>query len=224
MLPIVARLMRRSSEQGFTLVEAIVAIVAITVVIAAIAPPILISMATRLQNQRVEQATELAKGEIDRIRLLVERGQYQPLDLPPPHNPQTTLVQNTPPLATGTAGYTLNRADITATRGLAIDVNGGGSDFVIQAFRVQQQLLPPNNIPIAFWMGVRVYSFRSFTSNLALETPPISLPLGLTSGENLRRPLAVFYTPVVRADRDFSLCAYWRLALNNPTAPSCPPN
>lgn len=218
MLPRMTQSTQRSAEQGFTLIESLVAIVLIATVIAAMGPPILMAVATRLQNQRVEQATELARGEIDRIRLLVERGQNQNTNLPLVST--QSPIQSTLALASGTNGYTLTRANVTITKGLAIDINGDNvPDFVIQTFRDEGQSDPVNSTSIiAFWMGVRVYSFRSFTNNTNLTLQTVPLTLGFTTGENLRRPMAVFYTPIVRADRDFSLCGYQRLALNNPTA------
>lgn len=207
----VTQLRRRSSEQGLTLMECLVAIVVIEIVIAMIAPPILLSAATRFQNQRVEQATQLAQGEIDRIRLLVERGQYLTTQLPP-------VSAQTPIQNTAAPSINNNAATRTANQGFSIDVNRDGtSDFVVQTFREQGRSV--NNSPIAFRMGVRVYSFRAFANaaNPTLQTEP--LRLGFTSSENLQRPLAVFYTPIVRSDRDFSLCEYRRF-LNS--AASCP--
>ena len=67
---------RNSSQQGFTLLESLMAIMVITVVIAALTPPIFISVATRVQNRKAEQAIQLAQGEIDQVRRLVERGNY----------------------------------------------------------------------------------------------------------------------------------------------------
>jgi prepilin-type N-terminal cleavage/methylation domain-containing protein len=59
---------------GFSLIEALVGI-AIVGVTAAMLPPILtLSVAARAQNQRVEQATRLAQGHLDLVRLRMERG------------------------------------------------------------------------------------------------------------------------------------------------------
>jgi prepilin-type N-terminal cleavage/methylation domain-containing protein len=207
---------QNSSEQGLTLVECLVAIVIIAIVSAAIAPPILLAAATRLQNQRVEQATQLARGEVDRIRLLVERGQYQTADLPPSsaQNP----IRGTP----APNGINNIASTRTSTQGFLIDLNPTrvGDKFVVQTFRAQEQAVSSTiTTPIAFMMGVRVYSSRSFSNNAhpTLTEPP---RLGFTSSESLQRPLAVLYTPILRSDQRFSMCKYHKF-LNDSLATSC---
>lgn len=64
------------SEQGFSLLEALVGILVITLVLVAVTPPIIITMATQVQNRRAEQAMQLAQSEVDRVRTLVAQGNY----------------------------------------------------------------------------------------------------------------------------------------------------
>lgn len=230
MLRKVALLMRRRPlEQGLTLMECLVAIAVIAIVSAAIAPTVLLAAATRVQNQRAEQATQLAQGEVDRIKLLLERGQYITANLPPVTN--EVYMHNTAAPAAGTGGYTDIRANVTYDKGLAVDVDGnrtcitnGTCDFVVQTFRHGTQSVSVNNIdiPVAFRMGVRVYSFRAFTENSTLQRE--LLPLGFTSGQNSQRPLAVFYTDIARNDRDVSLCQYRELLERRDRLPAdeCP--
>jgi prepilin-type N-terminal cleavage/methylation domain-containing protein len=227
MLSIVPKLYhfrRNSSEQGLTLVECLVAIIIIAIVSAAIAPPILLAAATRLQNQRVEQATQLARGEVDRIRLLVERGKYLTADLPPSSAQNPIRGTVAPNGINGTAPNSINgnASARTSTQGFLIDLNPNrpGDKFVVQTFRAQAQ--PVNSTidtPVAFMMGVRVYSSRSFSNSAhpTLTEPP---RLGFTSGESLQRPLAVLYTPIVRSDQGSSLCKYHKF-INDSLATSC---
>ncbi len=56
------------SESGFTIIESLVAIIVVAILLAAIAPVIVISTATRVQSRRVELATSAAKTYIDGIR------------------------------------------------------------------------------------------------------------------------------------------------------------
>lgn len=220
-------LRQSSSEQGFTLLETLVAIVIIAIVSAAIAPPILLATATRVQNQRVEQATQLARGEVDRIRLLVEQGQYQPADLPPLSS--ATVETTAPPAALPANPITDPTTPRTAaTASFLVDLsppNKPDTDkFVVQTFRADEQTATINrssgtvSIPVAFWMGVRVYSFRSF-ANGTRPTGREQASLGFTSGEKLQSPLAVLYTPIIRSDQRFSLCKYHKFLAPNP-----PPN
>lgn len=208
MLPL--KLKSRSSEEGFTLIESLVAIAIIGIILAAIGPPILLATATRLYNQRTEQAVQLAQGEVDRVRLIVERD-YITTDLPPASS--TTQIQDTPAPNTGALGYTSDRSATTVNKGFAFDVNGDATpDFVVQTFRnsgVMETQSDGTSIPVAFNMGVRVYDFQGFAQNARLNIEPPSLRF--TAGRNLQTPLAVIYTPIVRADRSLSLDKYRQL-------------
>lgn len=210
------QLKQSSSEQGFTLLEALVAILIIAIAIAVIAPPILLSAATRVQNQRVEQATQIARGEMNRIKFLVERGNYQIAELPP-LTASDPIKDTAVPEANPKSSSTVSR---TATQGYFIYIDSDRNpntppepEFVVQTFYGKEQTVrvtrsgSPIDIPVAFMMGVRVYSARAFAGGARPTlTDPISL--GFTSGVNLQRPLAVLYTPIVRSDQRFSLCKY----------------
>lgn len=210
---------RHSSEDGLTLIESLVAIAVIGIVLAAIAPPLLIATATRLHNQRTEQALQLAQAEVERVRSIVERhkydvdtNSYQPYqlgELPPISS--ATLIQNTSAPTTGVSGYETDRTRVTATKGLVVDVNN--DKFVIQAFRNSGITETRNgiNTPVAFNMVVRVYDYQAFVQNTALNIKRPSL--GLTTGRNLKNPLAIVYTSIIRADRRDSLEQYERLLL-----------
>ena len=67
-------MIKRPTEQGLTLVEALAAIVIFGLSITAVTAPLMLSMATRVRAHRAQQAMQLAQGEIDRVRLLLERG------------------------------------------------------------------------------------------------------------------------------------------------------
>jgi type II secretory pathway pseudopilin PulG len=56
------------TQSGFTIVEALLAIILVTVLMVAIAPVIALSVATRVQARRVEQATQAARTYIDGVR------------------------------------------------------------------------------------------------------------------------------------------------------------
>ncbi len=207
-------LRQSSSNQGFTLLETLVAILIITLVGAAIAPPIILSAATRIQNQRVEQANGIARGEMDRIKLLVERGDYQTANLPPSSG--SNPIQNTPAPDAISNLNTNNLNNPTAartspTQSFSVDLDRDSNtppEFVVQTFRGQEQAVSSTiTTPAAFIMGVRVYSSRSF-ANGARPTLTQPTKLGFTSGESLQRPLAVLYIPIVRSDQRFSLCKY----------------
>jgi prepilin-type N-terminal cleavage/methylation domain-containing protein len=58
----------KSRQGGFTIIESLVAIVVVSILLAAIAPVIILSVATRVQARRVEFATQAAKSYIDGVR------------------------------------------------------------------------------------------------------------------------------------------------------------
>lgn len=234
------------TDSGLTLIECLVAISVIALTSASVAPVLVLSVATRVQNQKSEQALQLAKGEIDRVRLLVERNQtYTSDDLDLAESAAAVLPSTTSTTSRGTAittvgpptslaasttwtgaGYT--HSDLQAKE---IDVDGDTTpDFVLQSFRGGAVMAPVaggTTMPVAFDMGVRVYDYNGITDssgalNSGLSTD--SARLGFTSGEGQRstRPLAVLYTQVINSDDSESLCEYMKyLRASVPSTMSC---
>ncbi len=62
------QIIRPSGESGFTIIESLVAILVAAILLAAIAPVIVLSAATRVQARRVEQATQATKSFIDGLK------------------------------------------------------------------------------------------------------------------------------------------------------------
>jgi prepilin-type N-terminal cleavage/methylation domain-containing protein len=58
----------QSSQSGFTLIESLIAVVVVSVLMAAIAPAIAISVATRVQAKRIEQASQAARAYVDGVK------------------------------------------------------------------------------------------------------------------------------------------------------------
>ncbi len=176
------------SQQGLTLIECLVAMIVITVTVVAITPPIMLATATRVQSRRAEQATAVAQGEIDRVRLLVERSdkdvKYRQIDLPQAY---TGNIQGVP-VATAIAtdrivSSAVDAADRTKAKGcdtkiyptnsqlpgnqlVPVDVNSDCvPEFIMQVFRAEDQFPigskpeDPESAPYAFKVGVRVYSY-----------------------------------------------------------------
>ncbi|MEH2408803.1 hormogonium polysaccharide secretion pseudopilin HpsB [Nostoc sp.] len=57
-----------SDESGFTIIESLIAIIVVAILLAAIAPTIVIATATRVQSKRVELATQAARTFIDGVK------------------------------------------------------------------------------------------------------------------------------------------------------------
>jgi len=211
------------STQGLTIIECLVAMVITSVVLAFISPPILLAVATRVQNQKAEQSFELAQLEVNRIRVLLERGNYTNASLPP-LSASTSGIGNTSALTSGTTGFTTDRASMTATKGLAVDVNQDGTyDFVVQTFRDAGQAVSTTDTTlVTFQMGVRVYVYKALTSGGTLLTK--AAPLGFTSGDGFQntRPLSVIYTRLTRSDLKESFDRYVTELTPSPSPSSSP--
>ncbi len=57
-----------STQSGFTLIECLLAIIIVALLLVAISPAIVLSVATRVQARRVELATEAARAYVDGVR------------------------------------------------------------------------------------------------------------------------------------------------------------
>src|SRR6476646_10172642 len=57
-----------SSQSGFTIIESLLAILVVSLLMTAISPVIVLSVATRVQAKRVEAGTQAAKTYIDGVR------------------------------------------------------------------------------------------------------------------------------------------------------------
>jgi type II secretory pathway pseudopilin PulG len=215
-----------------TLIEGLVAILIVSAVTVLITPPMFLSVATRIQNQRAEQATQLATGQVDQVRVLMEQGitagdpedggnveQLPALaesgnlrDVPAPSSVFDSL-QST--------NYSCSEYDkanapqVPADSALKVDVNGDCEfDFYLQSFRVNEQESDSDpesgteGVPIVFGMGVRVYYRNAEIGGEGVEVEPASLQLTSGQGQQTRFPLAVIYTSLAQGDLDSSLCKY----------------
>lgn len=221
----------RSSEAGLTLIECLVAIAVIGITTASIGPMMVFSVATRVQNQKAEQALQLAQAEIDKVRLTVEQGgdygqRLRNLSL----YPTTISVAANVPAPNAFVGNTTSSTPSVAVRqARMIDIDGDTApDFAIQLFRTPGIEVPPTigtvSTPVVFQVGVRVYDARAAGRQVTtpgLERDEAGLAFTSGEGERGRRPLAVLYSQVGQGDRNGSLCQYWRFAGSTPTGLVC---
>jgi type II secretory pathway pseudopilin PulG len=191
----------------------LVAIVVIGLTIAMIAPPLVISAATRVQNRRAEQSLQIAQGEIDRVRALVTRDQHQPGVIP-------AVVASVQTYGAPTGASALLRSSratcntytgqqIAANQILRIDVDGDcRADFMMQAFRTAGTTVVGQPLVSEFQMGVRVYSILADNNwnNLGIQQASLKITSG--SGNQRTRPLAVLYSNFARSDQGNTLCFY----------------
>jgi prepilin-type N-terminal cleavage/methylation domain-containing protein len=213
------------ADAGLTLLECLVAIAIIGITSAVIAPALVFAVGTRVQNQRAEQALQLAQAEIDRARRIVEvGGDYRSTldNLPLPIATAQSVAANVPAptvLSTPNTSTAINFAR-------PVDVNGDGQfDFAVQMFRTRgpgETNTGPASTPVAFQMGVRVYEHSKAQANLGnLLTDEAGLTLTSGDGQRSRQPLAVVYSQLAQGDRLGVLCDYWEFLGSTPTGLVC---
>ncbi|OUC13773.1 MAG: hypothetical protein B0A82_15870 [Alkalinema sp. CACIAM 70d] len=215
-----------SSEQGLTLIESLVAIVVISITLVAITPPIFFATATRIQNRRAEQGLALAQGEVERVRTIVERGQYFDTDLPAPVAGALSNTSPMPPTAaltglrtvSATCSETAPSAQPSLTQYVRVDVDGDCTpDFLVQTFRTAGTSIQstdnagnPINLAVGFTMGVRVYSVLAEANLKAGKAETTQASLRMTSGQGgfRLRPVSVLYSTVVKNSNSQGLSSY----------------
>ncbi len=226
----------RHPDRGLTLIEGLVAIVIVSITLVSITPPIFWATGTRIQNRRAEQALQLAQGEIDRVRTIVDQGKATINLLPPigaaniravnsvaaPTTPKDSNVISVNPLCTNQDD---GKAPDSPTKYLQVNTDPNPenpkdckANFLIQTFRSNG--IDSNGIaatagvvPDGFVIGVRVYSI--------VAEPNLKTGKGLTEqaslkgtnglGNQLTRPLAVQYSTIVRSNASENLTIYRQL-------------
>lgn len=200
----------RLSEQGFTLLESLMGMVVISMVVVTITPPIFLAVATRVQNRRAEQAMQLAQGEVDRVRVLMEQGDSNLPTIASGLNNDITSGSTPTTLSTtiksnNTSCSNLDTGtQVAANKALQVDINRDCQpDFLVQTFRdggTTALGAGGNQIPIVFRIGVRVYAAMAKDNLNNLEKSCASLQLTTGEGSQRKRPLAAMYTTIARSD------------------------
>lgn len=197
---------------GLTLIECLVAIAVVAITTAAIGPMILFSVATRVQNQRVEEALRLAQTEINKVRTEIDSGDYRiAIDNIPPTS-ERCIADTSAPRKFLPSGSNINR--VTDAR--LVDFDGDGDDdYAIQLFRKEkfrkeinssgEEELVATPKPIMVEIGARVYDSKRAepSSGKVLDTKAASLTFTSGEGQAGTHPLAVIYralSPGERAD------------------------
>lgn len=198
----------QDNNSGLTLIEGLVAIVIIATTTAVMTPMVILSVGTRIQSQRAEQAFQLAQAEVDRIKVIVERGgnytlniaQTNPAVISQADFDDAALVP--PPNVIDNTAYSTN---ITAARGISTD-DDAAPEYAVQIFRTEG--ITRGGKPVAFDLGVRVYRADVFDGDpLGVEQAQLAITSG--EGQSGSRPLANIYTSVVQSDSEQSLCDYY---------------
>ena len=219
------------SNEGITLLESLVAIIVLTIAVTVVTPPIFLAVATRVQNRKAEQAMHLAQKYTDRVRGIVEQGNYDrqsdddnddtdddDRDEIPAQDSSSDDPRNIG-APTGTSNFIDSPANCdnnfdtssmpAANQALQVDVDGDcEADFFVQIFRSGLEQVREDEV-VAFPMGVRVYNAvatqneQGELNNLGEE----EASLGPTTGfnEQTTQPLAVNYANIVYSEDGSSL-------------------
>ena len=202
------------TSAGLTLIECLVAIVMVGLIGSAIAPALLISVATRVQSQKAEQALELAQSEIDKVRQIMERGEYEkdgtstlpeaaPFDGDDYKFDYDVAKVNPPdkgePLDPGDYDYYPN-----AFQTQEVELNG--ERFAVQVYRTPGKF-GDDDVPVTFNLGVRVYDYDAVVNSDSLQTKPAALSMVSSQGQRTDSPLVALYTTVTASD-GATLCSY----------------
>jgi type II secretory pathway pseudopilin PulG len=220
------------------MMEVLVGLAVIIIIISVITPPLVMSTAIRVRNYRTQQAMKLAQGEIDRVRLLVERGDLT----------RDELIKQLPPYMKGVSSFDVDSvqpptsttpaqncplSEVSGTTDVttwcSVDLDGDTKwDMGIQSFRT----LPPPEVvavtktsasdtigqQVAFGMGVRVYTREALLSGKpASVVNPKAVSMNFSSGQSLSHPLAYIKTAIVRSDLSISSYSYCQLIKRNPS-------
>ncbi|WP_414543545.1 hormogonium polysaccharide secretion pseudopilin HpsB [Nostoc sp. CCY0012] len=192
-----------SNQSGFTIIESLVAIVVTSILLAAIAPVIILSVGTRVQARRIELASDAAKTYVEGVRSK---------SILPPTNPITgdedSLDDYDAPAVGSLTCNANNYCTAPATNLYCVSLDGTNCtttntrNFVIQAFRYNQD---STEAAKGYQLGVRVYRSDGFASDGgALKTAP-NKQMTFTGGLGERKsPLVELTTEITTETTNFS--------------------
>jgi len=222
----------QNSQSGFTIIESLVAVVVLAVLLTALSPVIVLSVATRVQARRVELGTQAARAYIDGVRAGTIDAPSNTITLNEVNmtnntfNSQRSLFAAAPVPATGagslsscptTTGNQYCQNSSTTTPSLyCIDLDSGGcssgspKDLVVQAFRSITSASTDSNQ--GYLLGVRVYRADAFNDNVPLNQPnngTLPTQATFTGGLGNRKvPLVEMTTEIVTTGTNYgNLCS-----------------
>lgn len=200
-------------NHGLTLVECLIAILVVNLGVAMLAAPLLMVAATRLRNDRINQATELARAEVDRLRVMMEQGveiRTTTLDVLPPASSISATIGHADQLSAQPPPNSL--VDCSGALGLPTSATQAcrrrlnNTEFAVQVYRGQLSV-NSSNLVLAYPVQVRVYSAEAIpvtTSATPVTQEPAAMTSSLVGAET--RPLAVLTTEIIRSDSSETLC------------------
>jgi type II secretory pathway pseudopilin PulG len=212
--------MLSKNQRGSILVEAIVATAILSIVIAASLPPIILAVVSRIESRRVSESIQLAQQQIDSVRELFNTGTYVSTNLPPSNGYASVSYLSSTAAPTDITTCTANPCS-SATQAAVVYLNS--QPFLVQTFRssgVARSTVDStvtynsaSDVPIAFRMGVRVYSpaaYAYFKGGGTLSSNQTNSSIGLQSSASFQNqaPQIVLYVDFVQGNLSKSQQAY----------------
>lgn len=169
-----------SSQAGFTIVESLLAIILVSILLAAIAPVLVLATANRVQAKRVELATNAAKAYVDGVRAGT-------IDVSDVLNNSVPIDRIGSPNSGGRLDCLANQpCTVPVARAnfqlFCVDGEGDGvctsnsvKDMIVQVTAYQAPptppptTLPPLNADKGFQLGIRVYRADAFQDSAPLK-------------------------------------------------------
>ncbi|WP_449416687.1 hormogonium polysaccharide secretion pseudopilin HpsB [Phormidium nigroviride] len=204
-------------DSGYTIIEAIVAMVVVAVLMIAIGPVLAFSVATRVQARRVELATQAGKAYIDALKA----GAIGTTSQGFPDKFAGADLQEAPAPTDPTTLYCI---DLDGVAGCATNSN---QDFYVQGAWKNQASGVTNPTTTGYELIVRVYRAASFASGvgpLTTQGPSQGQQSTVTSGlGNLNAPVVEMRTEIAATNTQNSspyrsLCARLGVDPKNPVS------
>ncbi|BAY27376.1 hypothetical protein NIES2100_72000 [Calothrix sp. NIES-2100] len=202
-----------SDDSGFTIVESLMAIVVVSILLAAIAPVLIMSTSTRVQARRVELATRVAKTFIDGVKTgsITAPTKTITLEAPTTAKPRTladNLVDTTKmpvPTKDDTDLYCFKNNTISVTSTTNCQENNF-DQFYIQAAQIK---VKDSSSDDGYRLAIRVYrSDIDFSKSLLASTSTSTKQKTFTGGLGSKQaPLVEMTTDINNVSTTFqALC------------------
>jgi prepilin-type N-terminal cleavage/methylation domain-containing protein len=225
-----------SSQSGFTIIESLVAILVVAILLTAIAPVIVLSVATRVQAKRIETATDAAKSYIDGVRSGTITAPNSPI------TDSTDIADYAAPTANGSLTCTANAYCSSPANNLyCVSLDGNNctttstNNFVIQAIRYNKATVTSGGSTTnivdstkGYQLGIRVYRADGFADSTPLKkakaTPPNPKQATFTGGGGDRKtPLVEITTEITKGVTFSDFCDRLRQPSPTPAPSPAPP-
>ncbi|MDS1344506.1 hormogonium polysaccharide secretion pseudopilin HpsB [Planktothrix agardhii] len=194
---------RSPSQEGYTILEGLMAVIVVSVMLLAIGPVIAFSVGTRVQAKRVELATQAGKGYIDWVKAASDPNAIKE------RAPKQTATTTAPATGDLTSDCTSKDGYCTTTDKKLYCVNldetagcqtNSPVDMVVQPLITNGDATNPQK---GYQMTVRVYRANSFAPGVTLQSPTKSDSLTTNALGNRGLPLVMMKTEVLPSDATF---------------------